>query len=202
MSNTSPNVDDYIAKSAPFAKSILHHLRSVVHKACPEVEEKIRWGFPHFDYKGAMMCSMAAFKQHCVFSFAKANLMHDPVLSVAAPKKVAMGQLGRITSLKDLPSDKTMEAWIKEAMQLNEKGVKISKEKRAATSPETPADLMAALQKNEKALAHFEKFPPGHRKEYIEWIEEAKKPETRNKRILQTVEWVAEGKHRNWKYMK
>lgn len=201
MPQTDPRIDAYIAKAEPFAQPVLNHLRSLVHKACPEVEEKIKWGFPHFDYKEEMMCSMASFKKHCVFGFWKASLMKDPALMETAKSEVAMGHIGRIISLNDLPSDKKMMAWIREAMQLNDDGVKIKKEKKTASVPDTPADLREALQKNKKARAQFEKFPPSHRKEYIQWIEEAKRAETRQKRIEQTVEWVAEGKQRNWKYM-
>lgn len=202
MPQTDPRIDVYIAKAEPFAQPILAHLRALVHKTCPEAEEKIKWGFPHFDYKGEMMCSMAAFKKHCVFGFWKASLMNDPVLVETAKSEVAMGHIGKITTLKQLPSDRKMTAWIKEAMKLNDEGVKIKKEKPVASKEVvTPADLMSALKKNKKALAHFEAYPPSHRKEYIQWIEEAKREETRKKRIDQTVEWVAEGKHRNWKYM-
>lgn len=202
MATTDPRIDAYIAKSAPFAQPILTHLRKLVHKACPQAEEKMKWSMPHFDYKGEMMCSMAAFKQHCSFGFWKAALMKDPALMATAKSEVAMGHLGRITSLKDLPSDKQMIAYIKEAMKLNDEGIKVAKEKPAASKVvKTPTDLMAALKKNKKALANFEKYPPSHKKEYILWIEEAKREETRAKRIEQTVEWVAEGKQRNWKYM-
>lgn len=127
-------IDAYIEKSAGFAQPILNHLRELVHKTCPEVEEKIKWGFPHFDYKGEMMCSMAAFKQHAVFGFWKAALMKDPALAETAKSEVAMGHLGRVISLKDLPADKKITAWIKEAMELNDKGIKlpasIKREKR------------------------------------------------------------------------
>ena len=202
MIKTDPRIDAYIAKSAPFAQPILTHLRKLVHKACPQAEEKMKWSMPHFDYKGEMMCSMAAFKQHCSFGFWKAALMKDPALMATAKSEVAMGHMGRIISLKDLPSDKQLIAYIKEAMKLNDAGIKVAKEKPAATKEvKTPADLMAALKKNKKALAHFEKYPPSHKKEYILWIEEAKREETRAKRIEQTVAWVAEGKQRNWKYM-
>ena len=195
-------IDDYITRSADFAKPILTHIRELVHKACPDVEEKMKWSFPHFDYKGEMMCSMASFKQHCSFGFWKASLMKDPVLVETAKSEVAMGHLGKITSLKDLPSDKQLTAWIKEAMKLNDEGVKVKKEKPVATKEMlVPADLIAALKKNKKAFAIFEQFPPSHKKEYIQWIEEAKREETRKKRIEQTVEWVAENKQRNWKYM-
>ena len=123
-------IDAYIAKSADFAKPILLHIRDLVHKACPDVDEKMKWSFPHFDYKGEMMCSMAAFKQHAVFGFWKAALMKDPVLIENARLETAMGHLGKITALKDLPSDKKITAWIKEAMALNDKGIKLpAKEK-------------------------------------------------------------------------
>ncbi|MFN8265004.1 MAG: YdeI/OmpD-associated family protein [Chitinophagaceae bacterium] len=202
MPPKDPRIDAYIEKSAAFAKPILNHLRKLIHKACPQVEETMKWSFPHFDYKGEMMCSMASFKQHCSFGFWKASLMKDPVLLETAKSEVAMGHLGRITSLKDLPTDKQLTAWIKEAMKLNDEGVKVKKEKPVATKEiSVPADLIAALKKNKKAFAIFEQFPPSHRKEYIQWIEEAKREETRKKRIEQTVEWVAENKQRNWKYM-
>ena len=125
MGKKEKAIDDYIGKSADFAKPILNHLRELVHKACPDAEEKIKWGFPHFDYKNEMMCSMAAFQQHCVFGFWKAALMKDPILVENARSEVAMGHLGRITSTKDLPPDKTIIAWIKEAMQLNELVIKL-----------------------------------------------------------------------------
>ena len=202
MPTTDPRIDAYIKKSAPFAQPILHHLRKLVHKACPQAEETMKWSFPHFDYKGEMLCSMAAFKQHCVFGFWKASLMKDPMLMQNAKSETAMGHLGRITSLKDLPSDKQMVAYIKEAMKLNDEGIKVKKEKPTVKKElPTPPDLLAALKKNKKAWAVYEKFPPSHKKEYIQWVEDAKREETRSNRIQQTVEWVAEGKQRNWKYM-
>jgi uncharacterized protein YdeI (YjbR/CyaY-like superfamily) len=202
MSTTDPRMDAYIKKSAPFAQPILNHLRKLVHKACPQAEETMKWSFPHFDYKGEMMCSMAAFKQHCVFGFWKASLMKDPMLMQNAKSETAMGHFGRITSLKDLPSDKQMIAYIKEAMKLNDEGIKVKKEKPTAKKEvPTPPDLLSALKKNKKAWAIYEKFPPGHKKEYILWVEDAKREETRAARIKQTVDWVEEGKQRNWKYM-
>jgi hypothetical protein len=131
--NTAINA--YIEKSANFAKPILAHFREIVHHTCPDVEEKIKWSMPFFDYRGEMMCHMAAFKQHCAIGFWKGTIMKDPVLRETAATETAMGHLGRITSLKDLPSDKKLMAWIKEAMVLNENGIKlpskvISKEKK------------------------------------------------------------------------
>ena len=196
-------IDAYIAKSADFAKPILNHLRELVHKTCPAVEEKMKGGFPHFDYKGEMMCSMAAFKQHAVFGFWKAALMKDPVLIENAKLETAMGHFGRIASVKDLPPDKKVAAWIKEAMKLNELGKKVVKPK-ATEKKEliVPDYFVKALAKNKKAKLVFENFAYSHKKEYLEWITEAKTEETRNKRMATALDWIAEGKGRNWKYQK
>jgi len=203
MPSLDRRVDEYISKSADFAKPILIHLRQLVHKTCPDVQETIKWGFPHFDYKGPM-CHMASFKHHCVFGFWKAALMKDKSLIENAKSETAMGHLGKLTSLKDLPSDKKLIANIKEAMKLNDAGIKITSVKKPSVKKEikTPDDFLAALKKNKKALAVFEGFSPSHKKEYVEWIIEAKRDETRNKRIKQAIDWMAEGKPRNWKYIK
>lgn len=197
-------IDTYISKSADFAKPILIHIRQLVHKTCPDVEEKMKWSFPHFDYKNEMMCSMAAFKQHATFGFWKAALMKDPTLIENARSETAMGHLGRITALKDLPSDKKITAWIKEAMQLTDKGIKLpSKEKPAATKALAVPDYFTnALAKNKKAKQVFENSPPSQKKEYLLWITGVKTEETRNKRLATALEWNAEGKGRNWKYEK
>ena len=202
MARKEKVIDVYIAKSADFAKPILIHIRELVHKSCPEVEEKMKWSFPHFDYKDEMMCSMAAFKQHCAFGFWKASLMKDPVLVENARSESAMGHLGRITSVKDLPSDKKIISWIKEAMKLNDQGIKLPSKIKTTIKKEleVPWELIRALSKNKKAQQVFEAFAYSHRKEYIQWICDAKTDETRNKRIATAIEWIAEGKGRNWKY--
>lgn len=204
MATKEKKVDAYIAKSADFAKPILNHIRELVHKACPDVEEKMKWSMPFFDYKGEMMCSMAAFKQHAAFSFWKAALMKDPVLIENAKSETAMGHLGKITSLKDLPSDKKMTAWIKEAMMLNDKGIKVPARAKTTDKKDIPVpDYFAkALAKNKKAKQVFDNFAPSHRKEYLMWVTEAKTEETRNKRMATALEWIAEGKGKNWKYEK
>lgn len=200
MGKHDARVDAYIARSADFAKPILEHIRLLVHTACPDVEETMKWSFPHFDYNG-MMCNMAAFKKHCAFGFWKAGAMKDPDNILTATGAEAMGHLGRITGLSDLPSDKIMIKYIKEAARLNDEGIAIQRNKPGSKKPpKTPSDLAAALKKNARARATFEAFSPSHRREYIEWIEEAKRPETRAKRIATTLKWLAEGKSRNWKY--
>lgn len=199
---TNSQVDAYINKAQPFAQPVLHHLRKLVHQACPTVEEKIKWGMPSFEYKG-LMCGFASFKQHCVFGFWKAKLMKDPSLMLTAQSEVAMGHLGCITSLKDLPSDKKMLAYIKEAMKLNEDGIKLERPKPTVKKEVVvPKELLKAINQNKNAQSFWKSFPPGQIKEYVTWIEEAKTDATKEKRIEQAVEWIAEGKYRNWKYMK
>ncbi len=204
MPKKEPKVDAYINKAADFAKPILNHFRELVHITCPEVQELIKWGFPHFDYLGGPMCSMASFKQHCAIGFWKASLMKNaPELAANAKTEVSMGHLGRITTLKDLPKDKVIVAYIKEAMRLNEAGIKIEKPKPEAKKEiEVPDYFRKALSKNKKAEKTFNEFAPSHRKEYITWITEAKTEETRNKRLATTLEWLSEGKNRNWKYQR
>jgi len=201
MGKKEKAIDGYIAKSAAFARPIMNHIRELVHNACPEVEEKMKWSFPHFDYKGEMMCSMAAFKQHAAFGFWKAALMKDPILRETAQSEVAMGHLGRLTSLKDLPSDKKMTAWIKEAMKLNEEGKKVIKPKTTEKKELVVPDYFSnAISKNKKAKKIFDEGSYSFRKEYVLWVAEAKTEETRNSRLKTSIEWIAEGKARNWKY--
>jgi uncharacterized protein YdeI (YjbR/CyaY-like superfamily) len=194
-------IDAFIEKKAEFAKPILKHLRQLVHKTCPDAEETIKWGMPFFDYKGSTMCAMSAFKEHCSFMFWKAKLMKDPEGVLQVAERHGMGNFDKITSLKDLPSDKILIAYIKEAMRLNEENIKMPARKKAAVKElEMPVDFAAALKKNKKANTVFESFTPGKKKEYIEWITEAKTEATKNKRIETSVEWIAEGKSRHWKY--
>ena len=199
MPATDPRVDAYIDKAQDFAKPILNHLRKLVHEACPDVQETMKWSFPHFDYKG-MMCSMASFKEHCAFNFWKQVLLEQ---SAFPAEKTAMGSFGRITSLIDLPSDKTLKKLIMDAARLNDQGVKVnktvSKEKRELVVPDI---LMSALATNALAAETFNNFPYSKKKEYVDWITEAKTDATRDKRLGTTIEWLAEGKARNWKYEK
>lgn len=200
--SASLQIDQYILKAQPFAQPILHHLRALIHHACPEVEEKIKWSMPHFDYKGSPLVHMAAFKQHCAFGFWKAALMKDKSLLENAKQETAMGHLGKITSLKDLPPDKKIIAYIKEAMKLNEAGIKVQKIIKPKADIPLPDDFNLLLKKNKKATAVFQAFSPSCRREYLEWIVDAKAEATRIKRMTQAIEWMAEGKKRNWKYEK
>lgn len=199
MGKRDKRVDNYIMKSPDFAVPILNHLRELVHIGCPEVEETMKWSFPHFDCKG-LMCSMASFKQHCAFGFWKASIMKDKSLMDNAKSESAMGHMGKLTSLKDLPSDKKMIAYVKEAMKLNEGGVKVVKAKMPKKEIPMPAYFAKELSKNKKAKKVFDDFSPSQQREYLEWLTEAKTEATREKRITTTLEWLAEGKARNWKY--
>jgi uncharacterized protein YdeI (YjbR/CyaY-like superfamily) len=207
MGKRDPRIDAYIAAAAPFARPILTHVRAVVHETCPEVEEAMKWSFPNFLYKG-MFCSMAAFKAHCAFGFWKGELVFAGKSHGA---ESSMGQFGRLTAISDLPSKKVLAGYIKAAMKLNDAGVKppwlekrnakkAAKTARPAKAAATPADFAKALQRNAKARAAFEKFPPSHRREYVVWITGAKREETRLRRIGTAVAWIAEGKSQNWKY--
>ena len=196
-------IDAYILKAESFAQPVLNHLRGLVHIACPGVQETMKWSFPHFEYNGSILCSMASFKKHCAFGFWKASLMKDPHKLFELQDRTAMGQLGRIESIKDLPSDKILISYVKQAARLNKEGVKLpSRARPALTVSEAPDYMIKALKKNKKAWSNFEAFSPGQKKEYIEWITGAKTESTRNKRLSDMLEWVAEGKIRNWKYIR
>jgi len=198
MPTVDPRIDAYIEKSAEFAKPILTHIRKLVHKACPEISETMKWSFPHFDYKGTV-CSMASFKEHCALGFWKQSLLEQDAFPT---EKTAMGSFGRITSPKDLPSEKIMIGLIHQAVELNEKGIKIARKPVVQRELVIPKDLTSALSKNKTAKTTFDKFSQSHKREYVAWIEEAKTEPTRNKRLATTVEWLSEGKSKNWKYEK
>ncbi len=193
-------VDAYIASAPDFAKPILNHLRELVHSACPDVEETMKWSRPHFLHNG-LLCGMSAFKEHCAFGFWMAEMVLGEKAKGVTEKDSA-GHFGRITSLADLPGDKQLLALIKKAVELNDSGAKRPVPTRPAGNRDLiiPDYVTAALKKNKKALATFEAFSYSHKKEYVEWITEAKREETRQKRIETMLTWLAEGKSRNWKY--
>lgn len=197
MGTRDPRVDAYIAKSADFARPILEHVRATVHAACPRCVESIKWSFPHFDYNGEILCSMAAFKQHAAFGFWKGKLVMGENDKARGP----MGSFGRITSVKDLPAKKVLAALVKKAMALNDSGVKIARPKKHP-KPElkVPPALAAALRKDKSLRERWDAFPPSHRREYLEWILGAKQEATRVRRLATAIAQIAEGKPQNWKY--
>jgi uncharacterized protein YdeI (YjbR/CyaY-like superfamily) len=196
MGSRDPRIDAYIDKSAEFARPILTHLREVVHGACPEVEETLKWKAPSFEYKG-LLCGMAAFKQHCAFGFWK----HELVTGKSDRSEEAMGSFGRITSVEDLPSRRILTGYVKRAMELNEQGIKAPRTKTAPKGPlKVPEDLKEALRKNARARATFEAFSPSHKREYVEWIVAAKREETRRRRLSTALAWMSEGKTHHWRY--
>jgi uncharacterized protein YdeI (YjbR/CyaY-like superfamily) len=194
-----PRIDAYIQNAAPFAQPILTHIRKLVHAACPDAVETVKWQHPQFEYKGPMM-GMAAFKQYCVLGFWKSKLLAAQGLAVPDGEN-PMGYNDRLTSVRDLPGDRELTKLIKAAMALNDAGIKVPRPKTAPKPPvKPPAYFMTALKKNRKALAAYEAFSPSHKREYVEWVTEAKTEPTRDKRLAQAIEWMAEGKSRNWKY--
>lgn len=197
-------IDVYIEKSADFAKPILKHFRELVHKACPGVEETMKWSFPHFDYKGSM-CHIASFKKHCAIGFWKASLMSDAEKLIEKAKtEEAMGHLGKITSLKDFPKDSLLLKYIKEAKSLNENGIKLPAKIKSTDKKdlEIPGYFIKALKKNKEANKTFEAFSYSNKKDYVTWVTEAKMEATRNSRLATAIEWMSEGKTRHWKYAK
>ena len=202
MSTIDKRIDTYIDQSADFAKPILGRLRQIIHEACPEVTETMKWSFPHFEYAGSILCSMAAFKHHCAFGFWLGSLMKDREgLIRTGEAKDSMGQFGQIRDVKDLPSKKILIQYIKQAMALNEKGVKRERPEQSVKKElVVPDAFLKVLKKNKTLLARFENLSYSHKKEYLEWITEAKMEDTRQKRMAQTVEWLKEGKSLNWKY--
>lgn len=203
MATRDKRIDTYIEKSAEFAKPILTHLRELIHTACPEAEETVKWGMPHFEAFGAVVCHFAAFKNHCAFGFWKASLMSDPHDLFEKESKTSMGILGQIKSLADLPSDKILSDYIKEATRLNKEEIKRPVRKPSVKKElHIPDYFFEAIGKNPDALKTFEAFSYSNKKEYVEWVTTAKTEETREQRLATTVEWLAEGKVKNWKYIK
>jgi len=197
MAMKDPRVDAYIAKARPFAKPMLTAIRKAVHAGCPGVTETIKWSVPAFDYKGPM-CGIAAFKAHCLWGFWKAALMTSVPGDTATRE---MGGFGRFESLEQLPSHRAMVRMVKEAAALNDKGVKVPRAIKARAPLQAPADMLAAIRKNRKALQIYDGFSPSAKRDYIEWITGAKTDDTRARRLATAVQWMAEGKSRNWKYM-
>lgn len=195
-----PRVDEYLKFAAPFARPMMGRLRQLIHRACPKVEETIKWNFPFFLHDGKILCFFAEFKAHINVGFwgpeMKKVIKADGV-------KTARGLLqGRIKTNDDLPDDRTLLRYLKTAMAIHDSGVKAKVVRKAKPAPVSPPELVQALKRHPAAAAQWEKFPPGARREYIEWITDAKRAETREERLLTTLEWVAEGKRRNWKYEK
>lgn len=202
MEKYDPRIDVYIEQAADFAQPILKHIRALVHEACPEIIETMKWSFPHFDYKGTV-CSMAAFKNHCAFGFWKSSLIPDPHHLLSEDKAQAMGQLGRITSIDDLPDKNIFLTYIQNAVILNKEGIKVDKKPAAPKTALTIPDYFSeSLAKIPAAQQHFENFSYSQKKEYLEWITEAKSEDTRQKRLSTALEWISEGKSRNWKYQR
>jgi uncharacterized protein YdeI (YjbR/CyaY-like superfamily) len=194
MATKDPRVDAYIARAQPFARPILTRIRKAVRAGCPDVTETIKWSVPAYDYKGPL-CGMAAFKAHCLFGFWKGTLM-----KTRPNPQDGSGEFGRFESIDDLPDERALIRMVREAAAINDAGLKVPRTAKQRPPLKAPAYMVAALKKNRKAYAAYQAFSPSHQREYIEWITDAKSEETRNRRLQTAVEWMAEGKSRNWKY--
>ncbi len=201
MGKRENRVDQYIANAKPFAKPILDHVRELIHETCPDVVEVMKWSAPHFEYKGEILCAIAGFKEHAAIRLWKAPLMDDPKRLLKDDGSA--GNFGKILSMADLPPDKILVLFLKQAMKLNEAGVKVEKRiVKKEMNTDAPDYFMKALKKNKAALKTYEAFSPGNKRDYIVWITEAKSEATRNSRLATAIEWMAEGKTRMWKYKK
>jgi len=203
VSPLNPRVDGYIAKSADFAIPILDYLRQLIHETCANVQEDVKWGIPHYSYKGDYLCMLGSYKNHCSFSLYKAEFMKDKEIAESVKAGKNFGYMDKIKSVSELPQKQILVALIKEAMTINELGIK--KEKTKSDKPkilETPDYLIDSLNKNKEAKIVWESKSDAYRKEYLIWITDAKTEITRQKRIEQSLEWIAEGKGRFWKYAK
>jgi len=206
--NFDPNIDAYIHKSNPFAQPILRHLRELVHEACPGVTETMKWSRPFFEFNGVILGNMSAFKEHCSFGFWGAEIGAE-LREAKVLRPEAMGSLGRIAKIEDLPPKRQFLSLVKKAAELIERGEytgPMASRARVVKAPkaelEMPPEFARALKANKKAAAVFAAFSPSCRREYVEWIADAKRDETREKRIETAVEWIGEGKQRHWKYQK
>jgi len=202
----NPQVDLYIAQAKPFAQPILHHLRALVHQACPGVEETVKWSRPFFEYKGHILANMSAFNAHCSFGFWGQEI-GQVLRDAEALRQDGMGSLGKITTLANLPSDLQMREWLQQAKSFIDEGRytspiaarnKVVKAPKPALEP--PPEFTQALQSNPKAQQTFQNFAPSCQREYLEWFAQAKQPATREKRINQAIQMLSEGKQRHWKY--
>ena len=189
-----PRIDAYIDKAGDFAKPILRHIRELVHKTIPGAGEAVKWGMPHFTHNGKNIAGMAAFKAHC------AVMVHG---DGRQSESDGMGSYGKLNSMKDLPNDSELAAKLVEARErIDTEGSAVKRVRKPQPKAELPVpqDFEAALRENPKAGATFEGFPPSQRREYVEWVSEAKQDATRAKRLATSIEWLAEGKRRNGKY--
>ena len=197
--NRIVEVDAYIKKSPEFARPILIKLRTLFHKASPQIQETMKWGVPHFEYKG-IVGSFAAFKHHVGFGFWKSKLLKDSHKLFGDDPKASMCS-SKFTSIDGLPSDKVLLSYIKQAVDLNQHEVKVPVNKRRREKLTAPDYFLAALERNNKAAATYDGFSESNRRDYIEWLLDAKQEATREKRLKSALAWLAEGKPRNWKYM-
>ena len=198
-----PRVDDYLGKAPEFSRPILGHLRALIRAGCPDAEETIKWGRPTFVYRGKMLCVMAAFKAHCSLGFWQSGVAALIARDGHGRAGNSSGQFGRITSVGDLPDDATLRRYVAEAVRILDGG-EPAKPRGASVTRRAeipmPDDFAAMLKGHPAAAAALAAFSPSHRREYLEWIVGAKREETRARRMATAIEWLTQGKTKEWKY--
>lgn len=193
-----PRIDAYIARAAGFAQPILRKVRERVHAALPDAEEDVKWGMPAYLSGGRIIVMTPAFKAHAALNFWRGQELRGD-----QAKAEAMGQFGRLTSADDLPADAELDRLLREAAELAKSAPAARKLKHAPKSaPQVHPEFAAALERAPKARSALQAFPPSAQRDYLEWVAEAKQEATRQKRIATAIEWLSEGKRRNWKYEK
>lgn len=200
--SSDPRIDAYISKSQPFAQEILAEFRLIIHDFCPNVVETMKWSFPHFMYNNSILCSIASFKEHCAFGFWLHHNMSDQYGLFKREKEGGMGSIGKMRSLEDVPPRDQLGVYIHEAMRLIDEGVRLKTSAKIPRPAEVPEDLRLELDKHPNANIFFESLSNSHKREYTEWIANAKRPETRLSRLETTINNLLEGKTKEWKYQK
>jgi hypothetical protein len=200
-------VTAYAAAMPAYAQPIFAHLRALIHTTCPDTDEAIKWSIPHFERDGDYLCIFAASPGHASFTFYKQQLMSDPRLRDNLNLPAIKRFMGRLTSLSDLPDDATLAAMLQEAADLNARGVRLPdrapKTPPVIDMPSAVATAVAtALAANPAAQAVWDAKSAAWRKDYLVWITAAKTDPTRDARIAEALDWIADGKARFWKYQK
>ena len=194
--NAAALIDEGISKLEPFAQVICKRLRKLILSSDPEMIEDWKWG-PNY-YLNGMVCGYWGFKKHVSFVFFQGLLLKDK-------KKILQENPGNVhnrhikfTDVKQIDDNVILE-YLFEAIDNNRKGLKITETKDKTII--VPEDVEKQFKKA-KVLAYFDSIAFSHRKEYIQWIESAKKVETRTKRIEQAIEKLMDKQGLNDKYKK
>src|SRR5438270_1264994 len=186
MRRVARDVNDSLANAPEGTRPILVRLRRIFRQASPKLEEAIKWGVPCYLFKGPVG-GFAAYKQHVSWGLWKSRALNDPEGLLGRGVSV---MAGKITKVSEIPPAAKIIALIEQVIALNEAGIKSPK----PPEPELPADFAAAMKKAGKAARHYAAFTPARKWQYVNWVTQAKRAETRAKRIEIAVERIGEGK--------